>query len=183
MSELCFGRALDQMGQKCPYLAKNVSFGPNLAVFWPKIYFLGGWSKSLSILISGNQWDTFSVLKTLTDAAQIGRLGQKCAILDILGQKSEICHTTPLLVDGPFVALGETVHFPPWEQFFDFSFSSYGCFLKKKLGRRLKKSSPSPLWEHCLPVTALALSARRLDQNGPIEMISNWSIGDGGSGK
>ena len=28
------------MGQKCPYLAKNVSFGPNLAVFCPKIRFL-----------------------------------------------------------------------------------------------------------------------------------------------
>ena len=50
--ELFFGQALDQMGQKGRYLAKNVTFG---------------------ILISGNQWDTFSVLKTLTGDAQIGR--------------------------------------------------------------------------------------------------------------
>ena len=27
---------------------------------------------------------------------------------------------------GPFVALGDTVHFPSWGQFFDFSFPSYG---------------------------------------------------------
>ena len=38
---LIFGRACDQMGQKGQYLAKNASFGPNLAVFGPKIYFLG----------------------------------------------------------------------------------------------------------------------------------------------
>ena len=31
----------------------------------------------------------------------------------------------------------------------------------KKSSLRAKKSSPLPLWGHCLPVTALALSARR----------------------
>ena len=30
------------MGQKCQHLAKNASFGPNLAVFGPKIQFFGG---------------------------------------------------------------------------------------------------------------------------------------------
>ena len=30
---------------------------------------------------TGNQWDTFSMLNTLTGAAQIGRYGRKCAIL------------------------------------------------------------------------------------------------------
>ena len=34
-------------------------------------------------------------------------------------EKSNFCHTTPILVNGPFVALGETVHFPPWELFYD----------------------------------------------------------------
>ena len=38
---LFFGQALDQMGQKCRYFAINASFGPNLAVFGPKIQFLG----------------------------------------------------------------------------------------------------------------------------------------------
>ena len=29
--------------KKCRYLAQNASFGPNLAVFGPKIHFFGGW--------------------------------------------------------------------------------------------------------------------------------------------
>ena len=39
---LFFGQSLDQMGQKCRCLAQNASFGPNLAVFGPKIQFFGG---------------------------------------------------------------------------------------------------------------------------------------------
>ena len=35
----------------------------------------------------------------------------------------------------------------------------------KKLGWRVKKSSPSPLWGHRLPVIALTLSARGLDNH------------------
>ena len=50
---LFFCQALDQMGQKCQYLAKNASFGLNLAVFGPKIYFLVGGSK---FLVSSYQW-------------------------------------------------------------------------------------------------------------------------------
>ena len=42
LSALFFGHALDQMGQKCRYLAQNASFGPNLTVFGPKIQFFGG---------------------------------------------------------------------------------------------------------------------------------------------
>ena len=38
---------------------------------------------------------------------------------------------TPILVDDPFLALGMTVNFPPWERFFDFPFRSYSCFRKK----------------------------------------------------
>ena len=36
------GKALDEMDQKCPYFAKNTSFGPTFAAFRPKIQFLGG---------------------------------------------------------------------------------------------------------------------------------------------
>ena len=50
-----FGQALDQMGQKCRYLAQNASFGPSLAVFGPKIQFLGAGSKNFGTLISGFQ--------------------------------------------------------------------------------------------------------------------------------
>ena len=42
LSALFFGHTLDQMGQKCRYLAQNASFGPYLAVFGPKIQFFGG---------------------------------------------------------------------------------------------------------------------------------------------
>ena len=42
LSALFFGQALDQMGQKCWYLAQNASFGPNLAVFGPEIHFFWG---------------------------------------------------------------------------------------------------------------------------------------------
>ena len=31
-----------------------------------------------------------------------------------LVQKSDFCHTTPILVNDPFLALGMTVNFPPW---------------------------------------------------------------------
>ena len=43
-----------------------------LAVFGPKIQFLGAGSKNFGTLISGFQWDTFFVLKTLIGGAQIG---------------------------------------------------------------------------------------------------------------
>ena len=42
LSALFFGQTIDQMGQKCRYLAQNASFGANLAVFGPKIQFFGG---------------------------------------------------------------------------------------------------------------------------------------------
>ena len=71
-------------------------------------------------------------------------------------KKLIFCYTTPILVNGPFLALEETVHNPRWERFFDFSFPSYGRFRKKKPGRRVKKCPPSPLWGQRLPVTARA---------------------------
>ena len=55
LSALFFGQPLDQMGQKCRYLAQNASFGPNLAFFGPKIQFLGAGSKNLGTLVSGFQ--------------------------------------------------------------------------------------------------------------------------------
>ena len=52
LSELFFGHALDQMGQKCRYLAQNANFGPNLAVFGPKIQFFGAGSKNFGTNIT-----------------------------------------------------------------------------------------------------------------------------------
>ena len=62
-----------------------------------------------------------------------------------LAQKSNFCHTTPILVDDPFLALAMTVNFPPWERFFDFPFQSYSCFRKKNLADGSKSLPPS----HC----------------------------------
>ena len=83
-------------------------------------------------------------------------LGRKSRFL---AKKSDFCHTISSLVNGPFLALGETVHFPPWDRF-----PRYSSFHKKP-GCQLKKSPPSPLRGHRLPVTALALSARGLDKH------------------
>ena len=54
LSALFFGQALDQMGQKCQYLAQNDQkyFGPNLAVFGPKILIFMGLSKSFGTNIT-----------------------------------------------------------------------------------------------------------------------------------
>ena len=81
-------------------------------------------------------------------------LGQKPPFF---ARKSVVLPFDPNFCNSPLVALGETVHFAPLERFFDFLFPSYGCF-RKKSGRRAKKSSPTPLWGHRLPETALALS-------------------------
>ena len=37
-----------------------------------------------------------------------------------LAKKSDFCHTTPIFVEDPFLALDMTVNFPPWKRFFDF---------------------------------------------------------------
>ena len=38
---IVFGRALDQMGQKCRYLIKNASFRPKNWHFWPDMAIFG----------------------------------------------------------------------------------------------------------------------------------------------
>ena len=49
-----------------------------------------------------------------------------------LAKKSDFCHTIPIMVNCPFLAVGDIVHFPPAGQFFYFSFPSYSRFRKKK---------------------------------------------------
>ena len=70
---IVFWTGIGWNGQKCQYLAKKASFGPNLAVFGAKIHFLRGWSKTFGTFISGHQWDTSFKLKTLTGKDPIGR--------------------------------------------------------------------------------------------------------------
>ena len=85
---------------------KNASFGPNLAVYGPKILFFMEVSKSFGTHI------------TEKPPRHLVRI-----FFSLPG--------TPILVNGPFVALGETVPFPRWEYFVYFSFQSYGRFRKK----------------------------------------------------
>ena len=67
-------------------------------------------------------------------------LGRKSRFL---AKKSHFRHTTPILVNDPFVALGEAVHFSPWERFSDFPFRSYSSFRKKKwLDKKWQKRPP-----------------------------------------
>ena len=80
--------------------------------------------------------------------------------ISVFGQKSDFCHTTPILVDDPFLALGMTVNFPHWEQFFDFPFRSYSCF-RKKILLTAQKVFPLPTVGFYCTVKALALSASR----------------------
>ena len=60
-----------------------------------------------------------------------------------LVQKSDFCHTTPILVDDPFLALGMMVNFLPWKRFFVFPFRSYSCF-RKKIRLTAQKVFPPP---------------------------------------
>merc|ERR1711952_513837 len=83
-------------------------------------------------------------------------LGQK---FQFLAKKSDFCHTIPIFVDDPFLALDMTVIFHLGNDFSTFR-SGVTAVSVKKSGCRLKKSSPLPLWGHRLPVTALALLAR-----------------------
>ena len=73
-----FGQALDQMGQKCRYLAQNASFGPNLAVFGPKILIFMGVSKSFGTNITENHLDNLSALFF---GQALDQMGQKCRYL------------------------------------------------------------------------------------------------------
>ena len=121
-----FGWARDKIGQKCQYLAQN----DQECINWAKFGRL--WAKKGTLFFA----QLFPVVaRTWIELRSVFFLGPKSRLL---AQKSNSCHTTPFLVDGPFVALGETVHIPCWERFFDISFLSYGCFLKKAWSTRQK---------------------------------------------
>ena len=102
--------------------------------FWPKMRFIPITHTKFLIFIleKGNFFfeQLFPVVARSWLGAKSGTsfLGPK---FWFLAQKSDFCHTTPILVDDPFLALGMTVNFPHWEQFFDFPFQSYSSFRKK----------------------------------------------------
>ena len=58
-------------------------------------------------------------------------------------KKSDFCHTTPIFVDDPFLALDMTVNFPPWKRFFDFP-SGVTAVSVKKIRLTRQKVFPPP---------------------------------------
>ena len=52
---LIFGQALDQVGQKCRYMAQNASLGQIWPFLGPKSNFLGAGSKTFGTLLLGIQ--------------------------------------------------------------------------------------------------------------------------------
>ena len=83
-----------------------------------------------------------------------------------LAQKSDFCHTTPILVDEPLLALGMKVNFPPWKPFFDFPIWSYSCF-RKKIRLTSQKVFPPPtvgVPSASKSPSALSAQALRLDK-------------------
>ena len=65
------------MGQECQYLAKNVSFGPNLARFWPKILIFMGVRKVLVPTRKNHLGNLFE----LDFGRALDQMGQKCPYL------------------------------------------------------------------------------------------------------
>ena len=113
--------------------------------FWPKMRFIPKkYPKLLQRLIFILEKGTF-FLTTFSGRGQNMIRVKKCFFFlgsksRFLAQKNDFCHTTPILDNGPFVALREMLHFPPWGRFFDFLFPSYGRLCKKKNGQRVIKS-------------------------------------------
>ena len=79
-----------------------------------------------------------------------------------LAKKSNFCHTTPILVDDPFLALGMTVNFPLWKPFFDSPFRSYSCFRKKIWLTRQNVFPPPTVGVPSASKSPSALSAQAL---------------------
>ena len=78
-----------------------------------------------------------------------------------LAQKSNFCHTTPILVDDPFLALGMAVNFPPWELFFDFPFRKKKQLTRQKVFPLPTMGTPSAS-NSFSALSAQALRARAL---------------------
>ena len=109
------------------------------AVFWPNICFFPEKQPNTDIYLGKG----YSFL--CTTLSGLWGFGPK-----------KFCDMAQDFVNGPFVALGNMVDLPNSDRFFDFLFPNYGHFRKKK---QLKRQKVFPHLR--LPVTALALSARR----------------------
>ena len=99
--------------KKCIFFQKHLKFLKRLIFIWEKVTFF---FEQLFPVVA-KTW-----LELRSESFFLGPKSR------FLVQKSIFCHTTPILVNDPFLALGMTVNFPPWDRFFDFLFRSYSCF-------------------------------------------------------
>merc|ERR1711963_233771 len=90
-AEKCF------FGQKCIFPKKHPKLPKILIFIWEKKTFF--FEQLFPV-----------VARTWLESRSECFLGPKSRFLV---EKSDFCHMTPILVNGLFVALGETVHFPP----------------------------------------------------------------------
>ena len=119
-----------------PKMTNFAYFGPNSAVFEPKILILTGGSKSFGIHITENHLGIGKFGKNADFGPNLAAFARSwpehgfalevnscywSPKFRILGRKSIFCFWAPDFVNEQFVALGKTVHFAPSDWFFDFS--------------------------------------------------------------
>ena len=83
-----FGWSWEQMGQKCLYLAKKANFGPNLAVFGPKILIIMGVSKSFGTNITKKPYRQFFRIFFCGHGIKWAQKTDIWPKMPVLGQKS-----------------------------------------------------------------------------------------------
>ena len=118
-------------------MTKNDNFGANLVVFGHKILIYTGESKSFGTHITEKPLCLLYILV---------RHGMKWA---------KNTNIWPKMTNNAF--LGQI-----WPFFLLILVQTPNFVFVKKIGGRVKKSSPTPLLGHCLPVTALALRKTHL---------------------
>ena len=108
---IVFWSAWDQMGQNTGFWPKILVLG-QIGRFWAKTLFLGGrWSKTFGIIISGNQWSTFSVLKHWPVRLQLAARDENVQFwpknLDILGQRSTFSFGISIYINRAYYQYGK----------------------------------------------------------------------------
>ena len=109
---IVFWSAWDQRGQKGRYLAKNVNFGPNLAVFGPNIHFLVRWSKTSVSSYQGTNETPFPCWTLTGAAARDKNVFFWPKNLDIWSEKSIFCIVIRIFVDSAYHQYTRGYNFP-----------------------------------------------------------------------
>ena len=150
-----------QMSRQGLYVPKVAYFGAKMAVFGPHILIILGGSKGSGTYISENHLGTLFELSFWSDMApkesERPVFGPKWPKMHIVGLIWLFLGQNPIFFgEGAkvLVLTYQKTNLTPLSHFFS-------RFCKKKPADAPKKSSPTPLWGHRLPVPALA---RGLDE-------------------